>query len=168
MNRVAALSVFSLLSFLAPLARAEDGVAKVGGPTLGAPTPPSPPVSAPSTELRLGAPTEEARPDPDEGQVERGVGIGFTVLGGAGIVGGGVYLAVGSASGSFRGDFGALGAILGLFPIGVGVVFSAIGIPLWVDGQSRVDRAKKANGLALAPVFSPLPGGALAGFGGAF
>jgi len=92
------------------------------------------------------------------------------MVGVAGFASAGVFLL---GTGAFSGEYGALGLIIAAVPGGVGVVFSAIGIPLWIDGQARVnrerERAPTPTAKRLVPSLVPLPsGGVVAGLGGSF
>ncbi len=105
----------------------------------------------------------------EEGSGERTTGIVLTSVGAASFAGAAVFYAYGSSRGSFRGDFGGLVAAIGLFPLAGGIVFSAIGIPLWVHGQMRLDESRKRKTASwLMPSVAPVPGGGMVGLGGTF
>lgn len=99
---------------------------------------------------------------PSGGELQRGLGIGFTALGVAGFVATGVHL----GTTDLDGDMGAYGLLVGAVPAGLGLLFSAIGVPLWIEGQSKIDRAREASGGASLS-FVPIAGGAAVGVGGA-
>lgn len=99
---------------------------------------------------------------------KRTAGIILTGVGAAGVVGGSIYLAYGSATGAFRGEFGGIGALLGLVPLAVGAAAVAVGIPLWVSGQSTLSRVQKVSESWLFPRVAVTPSGGAVSFGGAF
>ncbi len=139
----------------------------------------TPPAPSPAAVPPAGAePTERSEPSsPASSDVakatkrankRRTAGIILTSIGGAGVVGGAIFLAYGSATGQFRGEFGGVGALLGLAPLVVGAAAVAVGIPLWVSGQNSLDRIRREGRVTLLPQLAVLPGGAAFGLGGAF
>lgn len=138
-------------------------------------TPASPsPASVPRADAVTTEPSEPSLPASSDAAKEtkrankkRTAGIILTSIGGAGVVGGAIFLAYGSAAGEFRGEFGGVGALLGLAPLVVGAAAVAVGIPLWVSGQNSLNRMGRER-VALVPQLAVLPSGAAVGLGGVF
>jgi hypothetical protein len=119
--------------------------------------------SAPPPAFATPTPTD---PDPEElyraGSTQRWVGIPMTIVGGLMVVGG-LGLAVKGADCGCAGQTG-LETLGGLVELG-GVAAFIVGRELWKHGDASIERARALGyqPAALAPVVTPMPGGATVG-----
>lgn len=122
---------------------------------------PSPASSAATVRHERGSlsPAEERR----LGEIQRGIGIGTTVTGIAVATAATGYLVVGLGTGQGQGSLAALGPIVvGSAGAGIGLLLSALGVPLWVSGQVRIAHAKEREKVSIVPSFAPVSGGGVA------
>ncbi len=99
---------------------------------------------------------------------KRTAGKILTGIGSAGVVGGAAFLAYAASTNSFKGEFGGFAVLVGLVPIVVGSAALAVGIPLWVSGESTLDRLQQSAWTRIVPQVSLAPGGGALGLGGTF
>jgi hypothetical protein len=129
---------------------------------------------APSAPSKAGLVSREREPlsPADErrmGEIQRGIGIGTTVAGIAVGTAATGFMVIGLGTGQGQGSLAALGPIVvGSAGAGLGLLLSALGVPLWVSGQARIAHAKERERVSFVPSFTPVAGGGVASLGVSF